>query len=177
MEKVMRLSNAKRDSIVRIEVKKKYHKRLSEAEKAFKLELDVAMAKTVPKNFDQKLVVDGWIKTTCEARIYGLTSNKSDYEYGKVDNFYPLKKYGSYIEITASKSLLSKHKIIEKIKSDMYDFKCDLRKTLYSFTTSKMAVENIPELAEHFKDEQKSKAVLPIDEINKVRKMLKRKTK
>ena len=173
----MRLTNSKRDLIISEETTKRFHDKLLVAEKVYKDEIEKEVKKTIPNKITQDLVDGGWIRVEDDVKIEGLDKIDGFYYCKQIGNYYPIRKNTYNHEIKPTKALEKKIMAYVKLVEEESQFMKKLRSALYCFTTAKQAVENIPELAEHFKDEQRAKAVIPVEEIKAVRKMLKRKNK
>lgn len=171
-----KLTNAVRDGIIRQEVDNKFHKKVLEAEKKVTDEIDALAKKSVPAWITEEMKQSGYIMLSNEVYAYKdkITSNWNDREDFEIHDHIPTKQT-DYVKIVKTKKIINLQDKLEALLNERKEFKNNLHSVLYSFTTDKKLLEHVPELDKYFQDAQKSQcmAIVPADQIDKVRKMLK----
>lgn len=172
----MRLTNALRKDIVEKESAKKFHDKITEAESALKMEIDKKVAASVPKWITQKMIDSTFINTTNSIELIGRYSNQTPeqrvFNRTGIDNYYPIKNHSSH-SVKLEGSILRKTSAVVRLNKEKSVFEVKLRNVLYSFSTIKKLVENLPELKEYCNGlVPTAKAMIPVAQIKEVRKML-----
>lgn len=170
----MRLTNDKRDSIIGTEVNKKFYDKMANSEKAIREELEKLAKKLVPKWITPEIVASGFISTSNEVDIKGENYRfwrGLDLDHSTLYNYHPVKDYSHKIE--KSKMFIKLIKIRKELIKTKGEFRKDLRQVLYSYTTDVKLLEAIPELKDYFKDQITSTALVPLEQISRVRKAIK----
>jgi len=176
----MRLTNAQRDQVITKEannkfdaiIKKQKEKLLSVIEKYVKKAL-------VNKKLPQELINEGYIRTTDQVSVkfrdkpegYQRTTY-SDRETFSMNEHLPLKTHASF-SFDATIDMQKEMDALIKLRSDKKEFTAKLKTILYSLSNDKQIEEHLPELKKYFKKETKTMAMIPIEQINSMREMLK----
>lgn len=174
----MRITNDMRKSILNSEVLTKFNKEVLALDKALMLSIE-KIVKDKTKGVSSKMIASGYVHVTSSFSLVGGDNyqRKAIGLPGYLYNTYP-RKSGEYShKIKPNKEVLTNIKASKKIRVARDEFRKDLRQVLYSYTTDKKLLAVVPELKEYFKDSQKaqSMSLVPVEQINKVRKSLKRK--
>lgn len=176
----MRLTNSFREEVLESEINKKFKDKFNKLEQKISVEAERLARKAIP-TIDQKLIDDGYIRTTSSFEVEGhgpiYSTNRSYSSRIKLANPVPSKTYCSDGKIIASKTLLKLIKQADDVRMEYFDFKRKLNQALRSFNTKKQLLEVLPELECHFPKDTVSKsetAIIPVQMIQDVRKMLER---
>lgn len=180
-----RITNAKREAILEEEVSEKFHETKLKLHKEIIDFLDNEASKQVSKKvLKSGLVEEGYIKSCNEIRLVGKNRDEADKLGDQINtsrwscrdvtifNFYPCKKYQDVFEIKITKTLENKVKKYVVLKEEESEFKCELRAVLHAYSSSKQLLKAMPELSIHFENEINANALIPFDQIEKVRKSL-----
>lgn len=170
-----RLTNSIREGIIENEVKKKFYDKITKAESDLKMSIDAAIAKTVPKWITEEIETSGYINVQSAFKAERGDLNREAHDqirWAEIDNYYPCTGY--HHKLVVSKSMENKAEKLAKLNTEQNEFRRKLQTIVYSFTTAKLLLENVPEFKDYFKDaENKSKnALVPTEEIKAVRKEL-----
>ncbi len=175
------LSNERKQHLIGSESKKKFHDKLTKAEKAFGDELDKLCKKTHPSWLTDEIKNSGMLKTTNSVDVYGLNSDGPDYcdsdetVWFRTYNQHPIKGYGN-LKIEASKTLINKRAKVVAIEKEQNEFEAKLRKVLYSVNTDKKLTEHLPELSDYIQTSSGHVAALiPVGEIKEMKTLLAKK--
>lgn len=171
----MRITNAMRDSILEKESNKKFYDIISSQEKDFNDQCNIEcgnhIAKITPE-INSKLLEENWLRTCNSFDISNLDDDEYDY---RSSSYYP-KKYSDYndFKFTASAKLKKLYKKWQETELEETNFYNDLRLVLNAYSSHKPLLLAMPELSCHFENEVKamSMAVVPIEQIESVRKLL-----
>lgn len=174
---VMRLSNSIRLNIIDSEIKKKgYSKKLDSNENEIRREIKRLIKLTIPKWANKERQKLGYFQTTSSFNVKGNSSYFNCVDLCKyrlfTDNLPVNNSYEHKIE--ASARLDGLINVRKKVLKERGDFRSSLSKVLYAYTTDKALLKQVPELAKHFKNNDVVTAIVPIEQINKVREALKK---
>lgn len=169
-----RLTNQKREEILKDQTKIKFYDVLKISKDNLIKEMTKDVIKTVPTWITQKMVDSGFIKISSSIEDLGSYGSRECYENVmneiSLNDCFPSKCYEHTIKITPK---IKKYaQIIVEINEEKDKFYKELRSLLNSFSSDKKLIESIPELKKYFKDDCKKYALVPVARINKLRKQL-----
>lgn len=171
-----RLTEADREEIVASESRKKFHKKLSdleikiidqatkEAEKEYKDRIDM---------IDEALIDNHFVRTCNEVRV-ALKHNPNNHECVVIRSRIPVyfNSWGGLRLDNPSSKLSSLIKKKQELREERKAFEKELIQTLRAFTTDKKLIASIPEFKSYFPENGKPTALIPVEQIEKVRKSL-----
>jgi len=174
----MRLTQEKRRTIVNTESSNKFYDNLAKNEKAIYDECNKLAKKGTPSWVTDDILASGYLNTTNNFNIKGekyyYFNRTMDLSNGmQLYNYLPQKGYDDS-QIEKSKTLINLLSKRALLLDSREKFKLDLRQVLCGYTTVKKLLEAVPELKEHFKNEVASSALVPVEQIVRVRKSIKK---
>lgn len=165
----MKLSVKKRQEIIAKECEKRFNKKIYKLEREF----DKAVAAYLKKNA---------VKYPERLREYINKTNLYEFQKkdqpllkeahvricGSISTRYPQKRFDRLaVKVDATMQAILKELVT--IHSSKAEFKKDLRKVLFSYNTDTALLKDVPELKKHFTNVVNVKAIVPIEDIKKVK--------
>lgn len=169
----MRITQSMARSIAATETRKKFDQLKKDAETSLNKMVEDEVKEKYTFKVPQSYIDDGLIRTCCEAKI----KFKEDDRYGEgftLDSSYPIKALEDCFRVKKNKKLEAAFNLKEKLDDDSDKFEDDLLRIINSFTTHTNLLIHLPELKDHFVDADlaKSMALVPVEQINAIRKQI-----
>lgn len=171
----MKLTIGIRDGIINQEVRNKFHDKEFEAENKFNKAVEDEVIKKIKKSkvdVPQNLIDLGFVYTSNTAKIKGLDDSRYGF-YHDLGNYYPITRSDGSFRLETTAKITKAYANLKKVRDEECKFRKELRSILYSFTTDTQVVKHLPELKSYFTDSI-STAIIPIEQINNMRKQLKK---
>lgn len=173
----MRITKSIAESISKTEKLKKFDPVIEKNKQALILEAEKIIKAQNTVKIPQNLIDEGFVRTCSrfslvveQESVYGRT------KYFDLHGSYPVTVFKDNFNVKFEGRIKELYEKYKKSINEGADFETNLRRTILSFTTSVSLLKHIPELKEYFKDESKPMALVPIDQINNIRKILRKST-
>lgn len=160
----MRLTIDKRGSILRQETNNKFYDKVGGIKKQLLGLVEDEVKKISPKIPEN---LEGYINTSNYFKLEGSEECPID----SLDNYYPRKGH-QRLTIKVTPKIKTKLKQYYRLEEEEIHFRKELRAVLYGFSCAKKLCKAIPEFEKYFENEIASNALVPVEQINSVRKRL-----